>query len=56
MDFYQNLFNLRTVMSFDFINERFMDLFGSFRYLFDITKKRIEKEIENGITESYKLG
>lgn len=82
MDFYQNLFVLRTVMSFDFINKRFMDLFGSnlelderffrlepipeytilsngcvgsFRYLFDSTKKRIEKEIGNGITDSLKL-
>jgi hypothetical protein len=82
MEFYQNLFILRTVMSFDFINKRFMDLFGpnlelderffriepipeytilsngcvgSFRYLFDSTKKRIEKEIGNGITDSLKL-
>lgn len=82
MDFYQNLFFLRTVMSFDFINKRFMDLFGpnlglderffrseptpeytilsngcvgSFRYLFDSSKKRIEKEIDNGITDSLKL-
>lgn len=82
IEFYQNLFISRTVMSFDFINKKFMDLFGtnlglderffrseptpeytilsngcvgSFRYLFDSTKKRIEKEIGNGITDSLKL-
>ena len=82
MELYQNLFILRTAMSFDFINKKFMDLFGSnlelderffrlepisehtilsngyvgsFCYLFNNTKKGMEKEIENGITESLKL-